>query len=92
MKDVLAVDMGRPLFSEARCSLLEFAPDLGPLLVSAPQLELASFAPPPDAGNCCVARNEPGCAVIAAVESGDIYYERYDSFLRLREEIEDLYI
>ena len=39
-------------------------------------------------GNC-THRVEPGCAVRAAVESGSISAERYDSYLRLREEIED---
>lgn len=32
--------------------------------------------------------SEPDCAVRAAVESGDISAERYDSYLRLREEIQ----
>jgi ribosome biogenesis GTPase len=39
-------------------------------------------------GNC-THRVEPGCAVRQAVESGAIGTERYDSYLRLREEIED---
>lgn len=39
----------------------------------------------------CRHENEPGCAVRAAVESGDIWYERYESYLRLREEAEDVY-
>ncbi|MFL5564815.1 MAG: ribosome small subunit-dependent GTPase A [Gemmatimonadaceae bacterium] len=39
-------------------------------------------------GNC-THRVEPGCAVRAAVESGSISAARYDSYLRLREEIED---
>lgn len=38
----------------------------------------------------CTHRHEPGCAVRAAVEAGDISEERYDSYLRLREEHEDL--
>jgi hypothetical protein len=29
--------------------------------------------------------------VVAAVQRGDIFFDRYDSFLRLREEIEQLY-
>jgi ribosome biogenesis GTPase len=39
-------------------------------------------------GNC-THRVEPGCAVRAAVEQGAISAERYDSYLRLREEMED---
>jgi ribosome biogenesis GTPase len=38
-------------------------------------------------GNC-THRVEPGCAVQAAVEKGAISAERYDSYLRLREEME----
>ena len=39
-------------------------------------------------GNC-THRVEPGCAVRQAVQSGSISAERYDSYLKLREEIED---
>jgi ribosome biogenesis GTPase len=39
-------------------------------------------------GNC-THRVEPGCAVRAAVEHGSISAERYDSYLRLREEMEE---
>lgn len=34
----------------------------------------------------CTHTHEPGCAVIKAVEEGRIHPERYDSYLRLREE------
>lgn len=40
----------------------------------------------------CSHRHEPGCAVIGAVKSGDISNNRYESYLRLREELEDQYI
>lgn len=38
----------------------------------------------------CTHRDEPNCAVRAAVEAGTVSAERYDSYLRLREELEDL--
>lgn len=38
-------------------------------------------------GNC-THRNEPGCAVRAAVEEGAVDEERYQSFLKLRDEVE----
>ncbi len=38
----------------------------------------------------CTHRHEPGCAVIAAVKKGEVAPERYDSYLRLREEHEAL--
>jgi ribosome biogenesis GTPase len=37
--------------------------------------------------NNCAHSREPGCAVRHAVERGEISAERYDSFLRLREEL-----
>ena len=39
----------------------------------------------------CRHENEPGCAVLQAVEAGDIYYDRYESFLKLRAEVEEIY-
>ncbi len=41
--------------------------------------------------NDCRHLDEPGCAVLAAVERGDVWYERYISYLRLRDECEDIY-
>jgi len=32
----------------------------------------------------CTHTHEPGCAVLEALERGDVYSERYDSYLRLR--------
>jgi ribosome biogenesis GTPase len=39
----------------------------------------------------CTHAADPGCAVRAAVEVGDISFDRYESYLRLREEIEELF-
>lgn len=39
----------------------------------------------------CRHENEPGCAVREAVEQGDIWPERYESYLRLRDEVEEAY-
>ena len=50
--------------------------------------EFRPFIPECKFGNC-THRVEPGCAVKAAVASGSISAERYDSYLRLREEIEE---
>jgi ribosome biogenesis GTPase len=38
----------------------------------------------------CTHRHEPGCAILAAVEDGRVSPARYDSYLRLREEHEEL--
>ncbi|MCS6870333.1 MAG: ribosome small subunit-dependent GTPase A [Anaerolineae bacterium] len=40
----------------------------------------------------CTHINEPDCAIRAAVERGEIAPHRYDSYLRLREELEDQYV
>ncbi len=50
--------------------------------------ELRPFIPSCKFGNC-THRVEPGCAVRDAVESGAVSVERYDSYLRLRDELED---
>jgi ribosome biogenesis GTPase len=39
----------------------------------------------------CRHESEPGCAVREAVEVGEIWFERYESYLRLREEAEEVY-
>ena len=49
--------------------------------------EFRAFIPSCRFGNC-THRVEPGCAVRAAVEQGSISAARYDSYLRLREEME----
>lgn len=49
----------------------------------------------PYVGKCqfadCAHIDEPGCAIIAAVEADEIDFDRYESYLRLREELEELY-
>ncbi len=40
----------------------------------------------------CTHTDEPGCGVRAAVEAGLIAPERYESYLRLREELESQYV
>jgi ribosome biogenesis GTPase len=40
----------------------------------------------------CTHTHEPGCGVLAALKTGAISRERYDSYLRLREELEEQYV
>lgn len=40
----------------------------------------------------CTHVHEPGCAVLAAVERGAVSADRYDSYLRLREMLEEEYV
>ena len=37
----------------------------------------------------CSHRHEPDCAVVKAVESGEIHMDRYENYLRIREELEE---
>ncbi len=50
--------------------------------------ELAGAAPECRFADC-THRQEPGCAISSAVESGSISRERYDSYVKLREEMEE---
>ena len=40
----------------------------------------------------CTHTHEPGCGVLAALKRGEISDERFDSYLRLREQLEDEYV
>jgi ribosome biogenesis GTPase len=40
----------------------------------------------------CSHVHEPGCAVLQAIKDGNIEQERYESYLRLREELEEQYV
>jgi ribosome biogenesis GTPase len=40
----------------------------------------------------CTHTHEPSCGVLAALKRGEISPERYDSYLRLREELEEQYV
>ena len=55
------------------------------------RLELQGAFPEFDRFACrfrdCSHRHEPGCGVKTAVESGEVYRERYETFLRLLEEV-----
>ncbi len=57
--------------------------------------QLSSFFPEmlPLLGHCefgasCSHTHEEGCAVMAAVERGEIFHDRYESYLRIRAELE----
>ena len=63
--------------------------DLEPTEVDAYFREIAPFVPECRFSDCSH-RHEPGCAVRTAVQQGHISEQRYDSYLRLREEHEAL--
>lgn len=64
--------------------------DVEPEELDAYYIDIAPYIPNCRFGDCTHA-NEPGCEVRAAVERGDVHPTRYDSYLRLREEIEETY-
>lgn len=63
--------------------------DLEPEELDAYYREIAPLVPACQFSDC-THKHEPNCAVRAAVEDGHVSPERYDSYLRLREEMEDL--
>jgi ribosome biogenesis GTPase len=63
--------------------------DLEPEELDAYYREIAPLVPD-CAFSDCTHTHEPGCAVRAAVEDGRVSPERYDSYLRLREEMQQL--
>ena len=63
--------------------------DVEPEELDAYYREIAPLVPQCQFSNC-THRNEPNCAVRAAVDKGIVSPERYDSYLRLRDELEGL--
>jgi len=50
--------------------------------------ELARLSPQCAFGLSCSHRDEAGCRIVAAVEEGRVHADRYESYLRIREELE----
>jgi ribosome biogenesis GTPase len=50
--------------------------------------ELARLSPECTFGLSCSHRDEEGCRIVAAVEEGLVHADRYESYLRIREELE----
>jgi len=50
--------------------------------------ELARLSPQCAFGLSCSHRDEEGCRIVAAVEEGLVHADRYESYLRIREELE----
>ncbi len=50
--------------------------------------ELAKLVPDCAFGLSCRHKDEKGCAVLAALEAGTIHPDRYESYLRIRDELE----
>ncbi len=50
--------------------------------------ELAKLAPECGFGLSCTHVDEEGCRIVQAVESDEVHYDRYESYLRIRAELE----
>jgi ribosome biogenesis GTPase / thiamine phosphate phosphatase len=50
--------------------------------------ELRSLSPHCEFGLSCSHVDEPGCRIRAAVEAGEVHEDRYESYLRIRRELE----
>jgi ribosome biogenesis GTPase len=64
--------------------------DIEPEELDAYFIDIAPYVPQCRFGDC-THLNEPGCAVRAAVEDGAVSRQRYQSYLSLREELEEAY-
>jgi ribosome biogenesis GTPase len=64
--------------------------DIEPEELDAYFIDIAPYVPQCRFGDC-THHNEPGCAVRRAVEEGAISQQRYQSYLRLRDELEEAY-
>jgi ribosome biogenesis GTPase / thiamine phosphate phosphatase len=53
--------------------------------------ELASIAQLCAFGLSCTHTNEEGCRIRAAVEAGEVHEDRYESYQRIREELESTF-
>ena len=51
--------------------------------------EFAPFAGQCSFGHSCLHITEPGCKILKAVEEGKIHKDRYESFLRIRDDMEN---
>jgi ribosome biogenesis GTPase len=65
--------------------------DVEPDELDAYFLDIAEFSPRCKFKNC-THTNEPKCAVLEAVEQGELSRRRYENFLELREELRETYI
>jgi ribosome biogenesis GTPase len=61
--------------------------DVGPEELTAGFREVAALAPACKFGDCAH-RTEPSCAIREGVEAGEVDGERYESYLRLKDEVE----
>lgn len=62
--------------------------DIDPASLDAYYPELAPLAPACEFGLSCTHTDEAGCRILKAVEAGEVHPDRYESYLRVRFELE----
>jgi ribosome biogenesis GTPase len=83
-----ALEIGRGTFLVDTPGMRLFVPHgLAPADVIFHMKEFAPLAGTCTYGHSCSHRSEPGCKVLEAVAAGLIHEDRYESFLRIREEL-----
>ena len=83
------LDMGGQIIDTPGIKTLSFI-HLEPNQVAHNFREIFALSPQCRFGGACLHRNEPKCAVKAAVEKGEISSLRYENYLYILQEIEDL--
>lgn len=83
------LDMGGQIIDTPGIKTLSFI-HLEPNQVAHNFREIFALSPQCRFGGACLHRNEPKCAVKAAVEKGEISAMRYENYLYILQEIEDL--
>ena len=65
--------------------------DVEPDELDAYFIEIADYVDQCRFGNCTHS-SEPGCAVLAAVENGQISQRRYENYVFIRDQLKDTYV
>jgi ribosome biogenesis GTPase / thiamine phosphate phosphatase len=86
--EMFELDFGGCIIDTPGIKMLAFN-DRDKLNVAHSYKEMFAYSSECRFGGSCLHRNEPGCAVRAAIESGEISEVRYATYLGILEEIED---
>lgn len=83
------LDFGGYLIDTPGIKMLSFN-NLEPIQVAQNFREFFKLSPLCRFGGSCMHRNEPNCAVLAAVETGEVSALRYHNYLQILSEVEDV--
>ncbi len=86
--EMFALDYGGYIIDTPGIKMLAFN-DKDKINIAHSYKEMFQYSEQCRFGGSCLHRNEPGCAVKAAIEAGDISEIRYATYLGILEEVED---